>query len=473
MNLAHFRSYLQNPLLVNLCRRLYSSVNSFTSRTHTCGELDASHVGKEVTLCGWITFERCDKFIILRDKYGLTQVIFNEIENLTKKFLKSLPLESVIQVKGIVRKRPPKDFNKRMPTGEIEVEAKNVKLLNASIPRLPITSKDQDKINETTNYKYRYLSLRSPKLQENLRLRSNVLMKMREFLHNQHGFVDIETPTLFKRTPGFKQLLMIGLFDRYFQIARCYRNEGTKSDRQPEFTQVDIELSYTSARGVQNLIEQLIQYSWPVEKGEIQMPFKCLSYEEAMQSYGTDKPDLRYEMKLQDVTDELKDSGLNIASESKHDPDFIASCLVIPNGTKFIKNPERKEIRTLAESMPFLDISVKGDLSWSSAVSKHLSVEVQQRISGKLSCVPGDLLLVAAGKARHVLPFLGKTRVKCAEFLLSKGADIMRSNVFSFVWITDFPLFLLDDNGALESAHHPFTAPHADDTELVYTTPLK
>ncbi|CAL1286878.1 unnamed protein product [Larinioides sclopetarius] len=265
-----------------------------------------------------------------------------------------------------------------MSTGEIEVEALDVKLLNASIPRLPIISKDQDKINETTSYKYRYLSLRSPKLQENLRLRSNVLMKMREFLHNQHGFVDIETPTLFKRTPGgakefivptkfpgkfyslvqspqqFKQLLMIGLFDRYFQIARCYRNEGTKSDRQPEFTQVDIELSYTCAKGVQNLIEQLIQYCWPVEKGEIQTPFKCLTYEEAMHSYGTDKPDLRYEMKLQDVTDEMKDSGLKIASDSKHDPEFIASCLVVPSGTKFIKNPQRKEIQTFAETLIYL-----------------------------------------------------------------------------------------------------------------------
>ncbi|XP_055939268.1 aspartate--tRNA ligase, mitochondrial-like [Argiope bruennichi] len=497
MNLAPFRSCLQNPFLVNLCRRMSSSVNNFTNRTHTCGELNASHVGEEVTLCGWTTFERCDKFIILRDKYGFTQIIFNEIENLSKKFVKSLPLESVIQVKGIVKKRPPKDFNKRLPTGEIEVEAKDIKLLNASIPRLPITSKDQEKINETTNYKYRYLSLRSSKLQENLRIRSSVLMKMREFLHNQHGFVDIETPTLFKRTPGgakefivptkfpgkfyslvqspqqFKQLLMIGLFDRYFQIARCYRNEGTKADRQPEFTQVDIELSYTSAKDIQNLIEQLIKYSWPVEKGEVQIPFKSIKYEEAMHYYGTDKPDLRYDMKLKDVTDELKNSELKIASESKHDPEFMASCLVVPNGTKFIKSREKKEIHMLADSLPFSDISVKEDLSWSSAISKHLSIEVQQRISSKLSCVPGDLILLAAGKRKHILTFLGKARVKSAEYLLLKGADIMQSDVLSFVWVTDFPLFLQDDNGTLESAHHPFTAPHPDDIELVYTTPLK
>ncbi|GIY88960.1 aspartate--tRNA ligase, mitochondrial [Caerostris extrusa] len=361
MNLHHFRSYIHKPCLVNLCRRLSSCVNNFTWRTHTCGELNLSHVGQEVTLCGWTTFQRCDKFVILRDAYGHTQIIFNDFENLNKKFVSSLSLESVIQIKGIVKKRPPREINKKLSTGEIEVEATNIELVNSSIPKLPITSKDQEKINEVTNYKYRYLSLRAPKLQKNLRTRSEVLMKMRDFLHNKNGFVDIETPTLLKKTPGgakefivptkfpgkfysltqspqqFKQLLMIGLFDRYFQIARCYRNEGTKADRQPEFTQVDIELSFTTAKDIQNLIEQLIKYSWPTEKGEIKTPFQCLKYEDAMRYYGTDKPDLRYEMKLQDVTDELKDSGLKIAAQSNTDSDVISSCIVIPNGTKFIK----------------------------------------------------------------------------------------------------------------------------------------
>ncbi|GFX58684.1 aspartate--tRNA ligase, mitochondrial, partial [Trichonephila clavipes] len=332
-------------------------INNFTWRSHTCGELNSNHVGQEVTLCGWTTYQRCNKFIILRDAYGLTQIIFNDIENLSQKFVTSLPLESVIQVSGIVKKRPPKDVNKKMPTGEIEIEATNVKLLNASNPKLPITSKDQEKIHETTNYMYRYLSLRGNKIQENLRVRSKVLMKIREFLHDHNGFVDIETPTLFKKTPGgakefivptkfpgkfysltqspqqFKQLLMVGMFDRYFQIAHCYRNEGTKADRQPEFTQVDIELSFTTVKDIQNLIEKLIKYSWPPGKGDIKIPFTCLKYEDAMHYYGTDKPDLRYEMKLQDLTLDLKHSGLKIAAQSNSDPDFISSCLVIPHGS--------------------------------------------------------------------------------------------------------------------------------------------
>ncbi|GFT35004.1 aspartate--tRNA ligase, mitochondrial [Nephila pilipes] len=497
MHLRNFRIFLRNPVLVNLSRRFCSCVNSYTWRSHTCGELNSNHVGQEVTLCGWTTYQRCNKFVILRDAYGQTQIIFNDIENLSQKFVTSLPLETVIQVNGIVKKRPLKDINKKMSTGDIEIEAINVKLINASIPRLPITSKDQEKINEPTNYKYRYLSLRGHKLQENLRIRSKVLMKMREFLHDHNGFVDIETPTLFRKTPGgakefivptkfpgkfysltqspqqFKQLLMVGMFDRYFQIARCYRNEGTKADRQPEFTQVDIELSFTSAKDIQNLIEQLIKYSWPLEKGDIKIPFTSLKYNDALYYYGTDKPDLRFDMKLQDLTHDLKDSGLKIAAQCNVDSDFISSCLVIPHGSKLLKNREIKDIQKSTESVAFFPISVKDDFTWSSSISKHINIETQQIISQKLNCTPGDLVLLAIGKSMHTLTFLGKTRVRCAEYLQTIGVDIIRSNILSFVWITDFPLFFQNENGTLESAHHPFTAPHADDIDLVYSNPCE
>ncbi|GFR26521.1 aspartate--tRNA ligase, mitochondrial [Trichonephila clavata] len=255
---------------------------------------------------------------------------------------------------------------------------------------------------------------------------------------------------------------MVGMFDRYFQIARCYRNEGTKADRQPEFTQVDIELSFTTVKDIQNLIEKLIKYSWPPEKGDIKIPFTCLKYDDAIHYYGTDKPDLRYEMKW-----------FENCCTSNSDPDFISSCLVIPHGSKLLKNREIRDIQKSTESVAFIPISVKDDFTWSSSISKHINVETQQNISQKLICAPGDLILLAIGKSMPTRTFLGKTRVRCAEYLQSIGVDIIRSNILSFVWITDFPLFLQNEDGILESAHHPFTAPHAEDIDLIYSNPSK
>ncbi|KAG8197726.1 hypothetical protein JTE90_001648 [Oedothorax gibbosus] len=497
MFLRQLHSKISNKTWFTSSMSFCSNLNSFTWRSHTCGELNTSHIGQDVTICGWTTYQRMDKFVILRDAYGVTQVIFKDNDHLSKKFIDSLPLESVIQVKGKVRKRPQKNLKKNIATGFIEVEAEEVKLLNSSTPKLPITSKDQEKLTETVNYKYRYLSLRSQKLQENLRIRSKVLMKMREFLHDQHNFVDIETPTLFKRTPGgakefivptkfpgkfysltqspqqFKQLLMIAGLDRYFQIARCYRNEGTKSDRQPEFTQVDIEMSFTTAKDIQLLIEQLLKYSWPYEKHGIKPPFPCMKYEDAMRYYGTDKPDLRYEIKLQDLTAELKDSGLQISEQSKLDSDYIISCILVPRGAKLIKNSFIKELQKLAETPHFIPISIKEDLTWNSAISKHVSEEVRNGINQKLMATPGDLVFLAAGKSTITQTTLGKTRVKCAEYLQSNNFEIFQPKTFAFVWITDFPLFLRDKNGKLESAHHPFTAPYMEDIDLIYTDPCK
>ncbi|XP_054724608.1 aspartate--tRNA ligase, mitochondrial-like [Uloborus diversus] len=477
-------------------RRLCRQINSFSARTHTCGELNSSHVDQNVVVCGWTTFHRLDKFIVLRDAYGCTQIIFKENDNLARKFLKSLPLESVVQVKGVVQKRPPKDINKGMSTGEIEVKAEEIQLLNSSLPKLPIVAKDQSKVTDTTKLKYRYLSLRNPKIQENLRLRSTILMKMREFLHDKHGFVDVETPTLFKRTPGgakefivptkfpglcysltqspqqFKQMLMVGGIDRYFQIARCYRNEGTKHDRQPEFTQLDIEISFTTAKDIYSLIELLLKHSWPKNRS-IKTPFPSMTYADAIRLYGTDKPDIRYELKIQNLTKDLTDSGLDIASKSASDPDFILGAIVLPNGKNLLKNSFIKELQKDAEqiSLNFYPISIKDNMSWTSAISKHVRTDVQNNINKKYNVKPGDVIFLAAGKYMCTSSFLGKLRIKCADYLRSNGVDLTRWDEYAFVWITDFPLFLQNETGALESAHHPFTAPHPVDVELVYTNP--
>ncbi|KAF7645844.1 hypothetical protein LDENG_00197400, partial [Lucifuga dentata] len=299
-----------------------SGPSSLSLRTHTCGELRLEHVGVKVTLCGWVQYLRQDVFVILRDFSGLTQILIpqEESERRLKSVLCDLTAESVIKVTGTVRRRPAGQENKAMPTGDIEVLAENVKVYNIC-RKLPFEIKDFVKKSESLRMQYRYLDLRSSQMQQNLRLRSQLVMKMREFLCNKHGFVDVETPTLFKRTPGgakefvvpsrepglfyslpqspqqFKQLLMVAGIDRYFQMARCYRDEGSKPDRQPEFTQVDIEMSFVDQAGIMALVEGLLQHSWPSEKSPITVPFQTMTYEEAMRDYGVDKPDTRFHMK--------------------------------------------------------------------------------------------------------------------------------------------------------------------------------
>uniref|UniRef100_A0A9J8DMQ9 Aspartyl-tRNA synthetase 2, mitochondrial n=1 Tax=Cyprinus carpio carpio TaxID=630221 RepID=A0A9J8DMQ9_CYPCA len=321
--------------------------SSFSSRSHTCGELCSSHIDEEVTLCGWIQYLRQDLFVILRDFSGLVQILIPQDESkseLKNAFL-GLTLESVSMVKGRVRRRPEGQENKKMSTGEIEVCAESLEVLN-TCRKLPFEIKDFVKKSEALRMQYRYLDLRSPRMQYNLRLRSQMVMKMREYLCNLHGFVDVETPTLFKRTPGgakefvvpsgdpgkfyclpqspqqFKQLLMVAGIDRYFQLARCYRDEGSKPDRQPEFTQVDIEISFVDQAGVKSLIEGLIN-----------VPFPSMTYEEAMRDYGVDKPDTRFGMKLVDVTTAFQGTQIEFIKDALLKPSGCIQAICVPEGT--------------------------------------------------------------------------------------------------------------------------------------------
>uniref|UniRef100_A0A8D0EKC9 Aspartyl-tRNA synthetase 2, mitochondrial n=1 Tax=Strix occidentalis caurina TaxID=311401 RepID=A0A8D0EKC9_STROC len=354
---------------------IHLNFNSFVTRTNTCGELRSAHVGQEVTLYGWIQYQRQGLFLVLRDFQGLTQIIIpqDEAHSHVKKLLSNAPVESVVRVTGTVSLRPPGQENPKMPTGDIEVKVETAEILN-SCKKLPFEIKDFIKKTEALRMQYRYLDLRSFQLQYNLRLRSQIVMRMREYLCNLHGFVDVETPTLFKRTPGgakeflvpsreagkfyslpqspqqFKQLLMVGGLDRYFQVARCYRDEGSRPDRQPEFTQIDIEMSFVDQAGIQRLIEGLLQYSWPEERGSITTPFPSMTYEESLADYGTDKPDTRFGMKIVDISDFLRRSDIRFVQNALSYPRGTVKAICIPQGMRYLKNKDLESLKESAKS---------------------------------------------------------------------------------------------------------------------------
>uniref|UniRef100_A0A8D3DIR9 Aminoacyl-transfer RNA synthetases class-II family profile domain-containing protein n=1 Tax=Scophthalmus maximus TaxID=52904 RepID=A0A8D3DIR9_SCOMX len=421
------RTCTQHVHLVHFLLLLLSGPSSWSLRSHTCGELRSDNVGDRVTLCGWVQYLRQDLFVIL-------MIFFFKLNTIIQS-------ESVIKVTGTVRRRPAGQENKVMATGEIEVLAENVEVFNVC-RQLPFEIKDFVKKSESLRMQYRYLDLRSTQMQRNLRLRSQLVMKMREYLCNVHGFVDVETPTLFKRTPGgakefvvpsrepgrfyslpqspqqFKQLLMVAGIDRYFQVARCYRDEGSKPDRQPEFTQVDIEMSFVDQAAIMSLVEGLLQYSWPAGTGQIKVPFQTMTYEEAMRDYGVDKPDTRFNMKLIDL------SEIFLSEEIE----FLRSALSRPGGCV------------------------------------------------KAICVPGGAVRKISRRSKFfTIPLLGSLRLQCAELLESHGLSPRDLSALHFLWVVDFPLFLPkeDEPEQLESAHHPFTAPLPEHSQLLYTEPHK
>ncbi|XP_075012876.1 aspartate--tRNA ligase, mitochondrial isoform X2 [Calonectris borealis] len=477
--------------------------NSFVTRTNTCGELRSAHVGQEVTLYGWIQYQRQGLFLVLRDFQGLTQIIIpqDEAHSHVKKLLSNAPVESVVRVTGIVSPRPPGQENPKMPTGDIEVKAETAEILN-SCKKLPFEIKDFIKKSEALRMQYRYLDLRSFPLQYNLRLRSQMVMRMREYLCNLHGFVDVETPTLFKRTPGgakeflvpsrevgkfyslpqspqqFKQLLMVGGLDRYFQVARCYRDEGSRPDRQPEFTQIDIEMSFVDQAGIQRLIEGLLQYSWPEERGCITTPFPSMTYEEALADYGTDKPDTRFGMKIVDISDFLRRSDIQFVQNALSYPHGTVKAICIPQGVRYFKNKDLESLKESAKSQfnqEIMEIICRPDGSLKSLLTKFLGEEQQSELIQALNMQVDDVVLLAAGEHKQVCSALGSLRLESADLLEAAGLVLRDPTTFHFLWVVDFPLFLpKEDNPAeLESAHHPFTAPHPSDTSLLYSDPTK
>ncbi|CAL8322000.1 unnamed protein product [Arctogadus glacialis] len=474
---------------------------SVSLRSHTCGELRPEHAGEKVALYGWVQYLRQDLFVILRDYSGLTQVLISQDDGSLNEKLGELTVESVVKVTGTVRRRPEGQENTNMPTGDIEVLAENLEVLN-TCRKLPFEIKDFVKKSEALRMQYRYLDLRSTRMQQNLRLRSQLSMRMREYLCHQHGFVDVETPTLFKRTPGgakeflvpsrepgrfyslpqspqqFKQLLMVAGVDRYFQFARCYRDEGSKPDRQPEFTQVDIEMSFVEQAGVMALVEGLLRYSWPPELGGLSQPFPCITYSEAMRDYGSDKPDTRFHMKLVDISEVFVNTKIEFLKSALGQSEGSIQAICVPDGGRLFKSKDLEALKETARSVFGQELSVlavRPEGTLKSPLSKHLSPSDTEGLLGETGARPGDLLLVSACSLHTVRPLLGKLRLQCAELMEARGVTLRDPTAFHFLWIVDFPLFLPKEGepGSLESAHHPFTAPVAQDAHLVYTEPLQ
>jgi aspartyl-tRNA synthetase len=462
--------------------------NSF--RTYTCGDLDLSNKGTEVKLCGWVHTIR-DKgkiiWIDLRDHYGITQLVLEDKvgKEVVIEKARQLNRDSVIQVIGKVIERASK--NSKIQTGDIEIDVYEIKILNKS-KELPFVIEDDPKVGEELRMQNRYIDLRRQPLQRNLLLRHNVVAAVRNFF-NMNNFLEIETPLLIKSTPGgakdflvkssnhpnnfyalpqspqiLKQLLMVGGFDRYYQIAKCFRDEDLRADRQPEFTQIDYEMSFVSQADVMEATEMLVKHIFKQIKN-VELPdFLCLTYEESMRLYGSDKPDLRIGMHFTEVGELLKDSKL---------ADSFAAAICIPNGVEIYT---RNSLDKLADflknidptSNPMIYIKNSIDDNLHSSVNNLLTQDKLKAIVNAVDAGPKDLVIILKGEKN-------KTRHNLSELRLKIGRDLglLDGSNFQPLWVKDFPLFGIDSKGEYESMHHPFTSPKSEDIHLLDSDPLQ
>jgi aspartyl-tRNA synthetase len=469
-------------------------------RTHTCGELNATNVDESVILAGWVNRRRDHggvTFIDLRDRYGIVQVVTNpEISPHAHHLLVEARVEWVLQVEGLVRKRPPGMENPHLATGEIEVEVRQVKVLNAA-KTPPFSINKEEEVEENVRLRYRYLDLRKERLRRNIVLRHRMVKFIRDYLDDQN-FVEIETPILFKTTPEgardylvpsrvhpgefyalpqspqqLKQMLMVAGFDRYFQIARCFRDEDSRVDRQPEFTQLDIEMSFVQREDVMDLAEglftNLVAELFP-NKRLLSSPWPRLHYQEAMDRFGKDNPDLRYGMELKDIRDLGLGSGFQVFENT------IASGGDV-RGIKAegLGGYTRKQIDELTEyvkqfgakGLAYLAIPQEGELR--STFAKFLSPETLEALKQRFEAGPGDLLLFVADQPAVVYESLGRLRVLLAERMALADPDLL-----AFCWVIDFPsLVWSEDEQRWDPSHHLFTAPMPEDINLLDTDPSK
>ncbi|MBL9137694.1 MAG: aspartate--tRNA ligase [Verrucomicrobiales bacterium] len=475
-------------------------------RTHHCSELRPAHAGQTVTLEGWVHSRRDlggVLFLDLRDREGRTQTVFDPSDLNAAVFDRATRLhsESVIRVTGRVRPRPAGTENAKIPTGQVEVMATGLEVLNdAEI--LPFSVDDPEvanKVNEELRLKHRYLDLRRPEMIRNLRLRSKVAMATRAYM-DEHGFLEVETPTLFKSTPEgareflvpnrrepgtfyalpqspqqFKQILMVAGVERYFQLARCYRDEDLRADRQPEFTQVDIEMSFIEREDIYALIEGLLKRVWKTALGmEIPGPFRRISFEEALNRYGIDKPDTRFGMELVDFTEEFRASAFKVFAGAIANGGVVKAL-----NAKGLACATQGQIETMTEyaksfgAKGLAYIKVEGG-EWKSPIVKFFSPAEKQALTSKLGIEEGDLVLFAADQWLNACEILGKIRLYCADVLKQQGKLSIDPARFDFLWVVDFPLLSYDKElNRWYSSHHPFTAPVAEDIPLLKQDPKK
>ncbi|MEH1888195.1 MAG: aspartate--tRNA ligase [Nostoc sp.] len=467
-------------------------------RTHYCGELRKEHIGETVTFYGWVDRRRDHGgviFLDLRDRSGIVQIV-SDPQRTPDSYEQANALrnEYVVEITGRVTHRPEESLNPRIPTGEVEIYADKIQLLNAVRKQLPfqVSVADTETVREDLRLKYRYLDLRRERMAQNLQLRHQIVKAMRRYLEDLEGFIEVETPILTRSTPEgardyvlpsrvnpgewyalpqspqlFKQLLMVSGLDRYYQIARCFRDEDLRADRQPEFTQLDMEMSFMSQEEIIELNEKLVCHIFKTVKGiELQRPFPRLTYTQGMERYGSDKPDTRYGLELVDVSDIVKNSSFKVFRDTVNNGGIV-KILPIPNGNDVISNVRIKPGGDLfkeaseagAKGLAYIRVRDDGEIDTIGAIKDNLSVEQKQEILRRTDAKAGHLLLFGAGDAATVNKTLDRLRQAIA-----KEFELIDPEKINLLWITDFPMFEWNaDEKRLEALHHPFTAPHPDD----------
>ena len=473
-------------------------------RTHYCGQLRQQHLGETVTLYGWVDRRRDHGgviFLDLRDRTGIVQIVSDpqrtpEFYHLAEK----LRNEYVVQITGRVSQRPEDSLNPKLPTGEIEIYADQIELLNTVRKQLPfqVSTAETEQVREELRLKYRYLDLRRERMMKNLQLRHEVIKAIRRFLEDQQGFIEVETPVLTRSTPEgardylvpsrvnpgewfalpqspqlFKQLLMVSGLDRYYQIARCFRDEDLRADRQPEFTQLDMEMSFMSMEEILQLNEELVAHIFKSVKGvEIPRPFPRLTYAEAMDRYGSDKPDTRFGLELVDVSDVVKDTGFKVFSGAVA-AGGIVKILPIPEGNAAISNVRIKPGGDLfneaanagAKGLAYIRVRDDGEIDTIGAIKDNLSEEQKQEILKRTGAQAGHLLLFGAGPVDMVNKTLDRLRQ-----VIGRELNLIDPDKINLLWVTDFPMFEWNaDEKRLEALHHPFTAPKPEDIDDLKT----
>jgi aspartyl-tRNA synthetase len=475
-------------------------------RTHHCNELRPAHIGQTVTLSGWVHSRRDLGgliFIDIRDREGRTQTVFDPSDLTPELFTQAAALRSecVVSLTGKVRHRPEGTNNAKIPTGEIEVGVTALEVLNmAEVLPFPVDDPEiASKVNEELRLKYRYLDLRRPEMARNLKVRSKVAIATRSYMDEQ-GFLEVETPTLFKSTPEgareflvpnrrepgtfyalpqspqqFKQILMVAGVEKYFQLARCYRDEDLRADRQPEFTQIDLEMSFIDREDIYNLIEGLLKRVWKTALNiDVPTPFQRMSFEEALNRYGIDKPDTRFGMELADFTEDFRASTFKVFSGTIANGGVVKAL-----NAKGMAGATQGQLETMtdyaksfgAKGLAFIKVE-NGE--WKSPIVKFFKEAEKAALTSKLKIEEGDLILFAADQWLNACEILGKIRLYCADVLKTQGKLTIPADQFNFLWVIEFPLLGFDrEQNRWYSSHHPFTAPVREDIPLLKTDPKK
>ncbi len=467
-------------------------------RTHYCGELRTEHIGQTVTLYGWVDRRRDHGgviFLDLRDRSGIVQIVSDPQRTPgSYEQADAQRNEYVVKITGRVTQRPEESLNPRLPTGEVEIYADQIELLNAVHKQLPfqVATADTEPVREDLRLKYRYLDLRRDRMTRNLQLRHQVVKAIRRYLEDEQNFIEVETPVLTRSTPEgardylvpsrvnpsewfalpqspqlFKQLLMVSGCDRYYQIARCFRDEDLRADRQPEFTQLDMEMSFMSQKEIIQLNEDLVCHIFKTIKGiELPRPFPRLTYAEAMERYGSDKPDTRFGLELVNVSDLVKDSGFKVFSGAVASGGIV-KVLPIPGGNEAISNVRIKPDGDLfkeaseagAKGLAYIRVRDNGEIDTIGAIKDNLTEAQKQELLSRTGATAGHLLLFGAGSADMVNKTLDRLRQ-----VIGRELGLIDPEKINLLWVTDFPMFEWNANEKrLEALHHPFTAPHPDD----------